>query len=404
MVSQQAGLKAIIDRLNELQRQFQEAVQKKENLIKQKQDTADKLIRAEKLTVGLADEKVRWGELADQLENVDLLQLVGNMVLSAGCVAYVGPFTATYRKAMVASWIHACEALKIPVSPTFSLQRALADPVELRQWAQWGLPADDFSIQNGMFAKFGRRWPLMIDPQGQANAWTKNMYKNEQLQVCKLTETNFLRTLENGIRFGRPVLLENVEEELDPALEPVLLKQTFKRGGQIVLRLGDTDVPYSKEFKFFITTKIANPHYMPEVCIKVTIINFTVTPSGLEDQLLVDVVQNERPDLEERKSELTVAIANDQKELKRLEDSILHMLATSKGNILDDEALINNLAQSKVTAVAISGRLVEAEQTSKEINRARENYRVVANRGSVLYFVIASLGYVLVLEFSISSY
>ena len=388
----QAGLKAIIDRLNDLQRQFKEAVAKKEALKKQQQDTANKLVRAEKLTTGLADEKVRWGQLAEELSTVSLPQLVGNMVISAGCVAYVGPFTASYRKAMVASWIMGCQQLKLPVSPTFTLQSALADPVELRQWAQWGLPADDFSVQNGMFAKLGRRWPLMIDPQGQANAWTKNMYREENLQVCKLTEANFLRTLENGIRFGRPVLLENVEEELDPALEPVLLKQVFKRGGQMVLRLGDTDVPYSKDFKFFITTKIANPHYMPEVCIKVTIINFTVTPSGLEDQLLVDVVQNERPDLEQRKDELTVAIAADQKELKRLEDSILHMLATSTGNILDDEALINNLAQSKVTAVAIEGRLKEAEQTSKEINTARESYRIVANRGSVLYFVIASLG------------
>ena len=388
----QAGLKAIIDRLNDLQRQFKEAVAKKESLKKQQQDTANKLIRAEKLTVGLADEKIRWGQLADELENTALPQLVGNMVISAGCVAYVGPFTANYRKAMVKSWIMACQKLEIPVAPTFTLQSALADPVELRQWAQWGLPADDFSVQNGLFAKLGRRWPLMIDPQGQANAWTKNMYREEKLQVCKLTESNFLRTLENGIRFGRPVLLENVEEELDPALEPVLLKQVIKRGGQMVLRLGDTDVPYSKDFKFFITTKIANPHYMPEVCIKVTIINFTVTPSGLEDQLLVDVVQNERPDLEQKKDELTVAIAADQKELKRLEDSILHMLATSTGNILDDEALINNLAQSKVTAVAIAGRLEEAEHTSKEINTARESYRIVANRGSVLYFVIASLG------------
>jgi dynein heavy chain len=387
----QDQLKTIIDRLKELQKQFDAAVHKKENLKRQQEDTANKLVRAEKLTSGLADEKVRWGQLANQLESIDLPQLVGNMVISAGCVAYVGPFTADYRRSMVVSWIHACQKLEIPVSPTFTLQNALADPVELRQWAQWGLPADDFSIQNGMFAKLGRRWPLMIDPQGQANSWTKNMYR-ETLQVCKLSESNFLRTLENGIRFGKPVLLENVQEELDPGLEPVLLKQVFKRGGQMVLRLGDTDVPYSNEFKFFITTKIANPHYMPEVCIKVTIINFTVTPSGLEDQLLVDVVQNERPDLEQRKDELTVAIANDQKELKRLEDSILHMLATSKGNILDDEGLINNLAQSKVTAVAIAGRLKEAEQTSKEINHARESYRIVANRGSVLYFVIASLG------------
>jgi hypothetical protein len=54
----------------------------------------------------------------------------------------------------------------------------------------------------------------------------------------------------------------------------------FKRGGQLLLRLGDSDVPYSDEFRFFITTKLANPHYMPEVCVKVTTINFTVTMTG----------------------------------------------------------------------------------------------------------------------------
>lgn len=81
----------------------------------------------------------------------------------------------------------------------------------------------------------------------------------------------------------------------------------FKRGGQLLLRLGDTDVPYSDEFRFFVTTKLANPHYMPEICIKVTIINFTVTMTGLEDQLLVDVVKNERPDLEAKKDELVGA-------------------------------------------------------------------------------------------------
>ena len=53
-----------------------------------------------------------------------------------------------------------------------------------------------------------------------------------------------------------------------------------------MIRLGDSDVEYNKAFKFYMTTKLANPHYLPEVCIKVTIINFTVTKTGLEDQLL----------------------------------------------------------------------------------------------------------------------
>ena len=106
------------------------------------------------------------------------------------------------------------------------------------------------------------------------------------LKIIKLTDGNFLRTLENCIRIGMPVLLEELGEQLDPALEPILLKQTFSQGGRLLIRLGDSDIEYDRNFRFYMTTKMSNPHYLPEVCIKVTIINFTVTRTGLEDQLL----------------------------------------------------------------------------------------------------------------------
>ena len=64
----------------------------------------------------------------------------------------------------------------------------------------------------------------MIDPQGQANKWVKNSEKESNL-----TQSDYMRTLENCIQFGNPVLIENVGEELDPSLEPLLLKQTFKQ-------------------------------------------------------------------------------------------------------------------------------------------------------------------------------
>ena len=70
----------------------------------------------------------------------------------------------------------------------------------------------------------------MIDPQGQANKWVKNSEKDNNLSVIKLTDGDYMRTLENCIQFGTPLLLENVREELDPSLEPLLLKQTFKQG------------------------------------------------------------------------------------------------------------------------------------------------------------------------------
>lgn len=89
----------------------------------------------------------------------------------------------------------------------------------------------------------------------------------------------------NKIQFGQPVLLENVGEELDPSLEPLLLKQIFKQGGCDCIRLGDSTVEYSETFRFYITTKLRNPHYLPEISVKVTLLNFMITPEGLQDQV-----------------------------------------------------------------------------------------------------------------------
>ena len=159
-----------------------------------------------------------------------------------------------------------------------------------------------------------------------------------------------------------------------------------------MLRLGDTDVDYSEDFQFFVTTKLANPHYSPEVCIKVTLVNFTVTFEGLEDQLLTEVAAIERPDLVETKESLVLQIAEGRKTIQELEDKILHLLATSTGNILDDEDLINTLDDSKVISTKTAEAVKGAEQTSAEIEVAQEAYRPVATRGSILYFVVSDFG------------
>jgi dynein heavy chain len=158
-----------------------------------------------------------------------------------------------------------------------------------------------------------------------------------------------------------------------------------------MIRLGDTNVDYDPSFRLYMTTKMANPHYLPEVCIKVTIINFTVTMSGLEDQLLSEVVSLERPDLESQRAALVSQINSDKNQLISLESKILRLLFQSEGNILDDEELIDALNDSKETSTVIVKRVAQAEVTEKNISLAREKYRPVASRGSVLYFVVAQL-------------
>ncbi|XP_066516038.1 dynein axonemal heavy chain 6 isoform X2 [Hoplias malabaricus] len=386
----QAKLQEVENQIKVLQEQFDSSFAEKEGLAKTIALTEARLGRSEKLTAALGDEQVRWQESIALFEQ-ELNNVIGNVFIAAACVAYYGAFTSHYRQQLIEQWILRCKELGIPISDNFSLIGILGDPYEIRQWNAEGLPRDNVSTENGILVARGRRWPLMIDPQDQANRWIRSRETKNGLKVIKLTDSGFLRTLEYAIRLGLPVLLEELKESLDPALEPVLLKQTFVSGGRTLIRLGDSDIDYDKNFRFYMTTKMSNPHYLPEVCIKVTIINFTVTKSGLEDQLLSDVVRLERPDLEEQRNQLIVRINADRNQLKAIEDRILKLLFTSEGNILDNQELVQTLQESKVTSEAIKSRLEEAEATELMINTAREKYRPVATRGSVMYFVIASL-------------
>jgi dynein heavy chain len=384
-----AALKQVEDQLESLKSQYEESILSKKVLAEKMEETTLRMGRASKLTLALADEQVRWSQSVETL-NTQINDLVGNIFLSAASVAYNGAFTSTYRAELTKSWVEKCQKIGIPVSPEFKLFDNLGDTALVRDWNIQGLPADSLSTENGILVTRSRRWPLMIDPQGQANRWIRSMEGNN-LKVVKLTEPKFLRSLENAVRTGQAVLLEDVGEQLDPAIEPLLLKQTIRQGGRLLLKLGDTLVDYDKNFKLYITTKLSNPHYLPEVSIKVTIINFTVTKVGLEGQLLADVVKLERPELEEQRNSLIVNIASDKKQLKDIEEKILKLLFNSQGNILDDEELISTLNQSKVTSGAINERVALAEKTEIAINAAREKYRPVAIRGSLLYFVISDL-------------
>lgn len=386
----QDELSQVQAQVDNLRSQLKQAQEEQRNVQEQADLTQKRLERAEKLTSGLADEQVRWKQTTEEMAEQAKL-LIGDVFVSSACISYIGAFTGEYRDALLSKWIERCKELGIPVSDSCSLSGTLASPVEVREWNIWGLPSDRVSVDNGVLATRGRRWPLMIDPQGQANNWVKNMEAKNGLRTIKLSDANYLRTLENSIRVGNPVLIEDVGETLDPALDPVLQKAIFTSGGRKMIRMGDTDVDYDDNFRLYITTKNGNPHYLPEICIKVTLINFTVTLKGLEDQLLGDVVRKERPDLEEQRDGLIVSISNDKKQLKELEDKILRLLKESEGNILDDEDLISTLNNSKRTSGIIQERLKDAEETERSIDDAREEYRPAATRGSVLYFVIADL-------------
>jgi dynein heavy chain len=182
------------------------------------------------------------------------------------------------------------------------------------------------------------------------------------------------------------VLLENVAEELDPSLTPILLKQTFKKGSTTYLKLGDQTIEYSASFRFYITTKYRNPHYLPEISTKVTLINFMITYEGLNDQLLGILVKKERPELEQEKERLIIESADNKKQLFEIEERILQVLSGKK-NILTDEEAIKVLTASKEKSIEINEKQAIAEETEKRIDLARQEYKEVR---LIFFFIFKS--------------
>lgn len=119
------------------------------------------------------------------------------------------------------------------------------------------------------------------------------------------------------------------------------------------LEEGHAEVAVHPGFRLFLATTAANPAFPPDVCARVTLVNCSVTPQGLEDQLLAQVVAQERPELEAQRGQLVAAIAADRRQLQEAEERILALLHECQGSILDNEHLINTLSNARSTSAAI---------------------------------------------------
>ena len=394
LAEKRAKVKAIMDNLAALTQEQEELTAKAEKLSYDLEQCKLKMFRATKMIEGLAGEKERWNSTVASLTEAQQF-ITGDSLVAAGMICYAGPFISQYRESMEKMWREQMSELYIKYTENINMRRVLGKDVVIRSWAVAGLPSDNLSIENGIIMFGSRRWPLMIDPQTQANKFIKKMGSQTEgvnLDVFKLSEQNLIRSLELAIQFGKWVLLENIGEYIDPALEPILLQQKVKQGQNWTIKVGERSIPYNDNFKFFLTTTLPNPHYSPETSVKVTILNFSITPVGLEEQMLNLMVLLEMPELQEKKNQIVEDNAKSAAILYKIEDDLLAALS---GNTVDEllstDDLINTLADSQKTSGEIAVRQAESKVTEKEIDVKREGFREVAFRAQLLFFCIVDL-------------
>ncbi|XP_034530779.1 cytoplasmic dynein 1 heavy chain 1 [Notolabrus celidotus] len=348
-----------------------------------------KVNRSTALLKSLSAERDRWEKTSETFKN-QMSTIAGDCLLSAAFITYAGYFEQQMRQNLFTTWSHHLQQANIQFRTDIARTEYLSNADERLRWQANSLPADDLCTENAIMLKRFNRYPLIIDPSGQATEFIMNEYKERKITRTSFLDDAFRKNLESALRFGNPLLVQDVES-YDPILNPVLNREVRRTGGRVLITLGDQDIDLSPSFVIFLSTRDPTVEFPPDLCSRVTFVNFTVTRSSLQSQCLNEVLKAERPDVDEKRSDLLKLQGEFQLRLRQLEKSLLQALNEVKGRILDDDTIITTLENLKKEAAEVTRKVEETDIVMAEVEAVSQQYLSLSSACSSIYFTMEAL-------------
>ncbi|KAH5246879.1 dynein heavy chain [Parastagonospora nodorum] len=348
-----------------------------------------KVDRSVRLLDSLSSERQRWESSSKSFDS-QIDTIVGDVLVAAAFIAYAGYYDQQYRKALTEDWFEHLRNSGITYKTPNPITEYLSSADDRLTWQHNGLPVDDLCTENAIVLKRFNRYPLIIDPSGRTTEFLQNECKDRRLTVTSFLDDSFTKQLESSLRFGNPILIQDAEH-LDPILNHVLNKEYQKTGGRVLIQLGKQEIDFSPSFRLYLSTRDPSANFPPDICSRTTFVNFTVTQSSLQTQTLNEVLKSERPDVDERRSNLIKMQGEFAVHLRQLEKRLLQALNESRGNILDDDRVIETLETLKKEAKEISDKVSETAGVMTEVENITKEYTVVARSCSAIFAVLEQL-------------
>ena len=348
-----------------------------------------KITRAEKLLKSLDHESERWSKSSESFD-VIMRSMLGDGLLMSATLTYAGFFDFKTRAVLSTKWKKALESLDIEFRDEIGIVEALSTAAQRLSWQSNGLPGDRLSIENGVILDHAVRFPLVIDPSGQAIDFLLAKYKEEKIQTTSFMDKAFTKTLAGAVRFGTTLLVENVEH-VDPILNPILNKEIQRTGGRTLVRIGTEEVDYSPKFRIILSTKNPAVQLTPDLCSRVTLVNFTVTPDSLESQSLTQLVKSLKPELEGQRSSLLRLQGEQNVKLRELEDQMLTKISACEGSILDDDLVVAGMETLMKEGAQVEEQLSQSEEIMKQVHQAVAQFEPFAATCRKLFVLLEAL-------------
>ena len=207
------------------------------------------------------------------------------------------------RSSLGQAWQERLIEAEIDFRKSLSQSEYLSTVDKRMEWQKNNLPVDELCIENAIMLERYNRYPLIVDPSGQATEFIMKQYADKKIVSTSFLDDAFRKQLESCLRFGNPILVHDAES-FDPILNPVLNREVRKSGGRVLITIGDQDIDLSPTFKIFLATRDTSHEFSPPLCSRVTLVNFTVTQSSLQSQCLSAVLRSERPDVDAKRSDM----------------------------------------------------------------------------------------------------
>ena len=374
--------------IEQLKINYDESLAESNNIKQEIEQVQSKVERSEKLLINLSSEKERWSKQMDEFK-ININNLLGDTYLSSSFLAYIGFYDAFYRKYLKDKARQIVKQNEIISTNDFDEVEWLTKANDKANWQNCKLPNDNICLENATILQRFNRYPLIIDPAGQATEFIKTFYSSKNLKSSTFTDSNFLKLLENALRFGYPILVQDVEK-IDPIMNSLLNKEIHKQSGRNLIRIGDQEIDFSMTFNMFMITRDSSCHFTPDLCSRVTFLNFTITQSSLQNQILDIVLKNERPEVNNKKEELIKAQREYKLQLRQLEEDLLTAL-NSEGNLLENNEVMTRLEDIKKKSFEISEEVSKSEDIMRELESTMNEYAPLANKASRIFFALDSL-------------
>lgn len=387
-----AKLLAAQDMINELQESIETSKENYSIIIRdiemvksEMRDVHKKLKRSKSLISNLTSEKERWTRSTGSFKKASQ-ELAGNCLISALYSNYCGSLVEKQRKQLFEKMKATLLEYAINFDANYQFVTHNVEIERRSEWTALGLPNEEFFLENFSMVITSTNVPYILDPSSQMIPIFSRYYTN-RFTLTSFLETGFAKKLENAVRFGGVILIQDAEY-FDPIISKLIAREYRSSGGRQTVQIGGHEIDVSSEFRLLLYSSDADAILPNFVESRVRLINFSMNKSSIDMKAVRLALSKEVPEIDKERNELMKLNGEYKIMLKALESKLLEELNDSQGNILENDKLIDTLEKLKEESLEIEKKLKETEDFMKKANEYSLLYAPLGYHACTLYSIL----------------